>query len=332
MGGTNPFEGVDFFLSPRYASRVHSSVRVEGGSASALGSKMERAAGIPTAVWIDTISAIADMRATLAAARVQQQGTGVRALCVFVVYNLPGRDCGAAASAGELRTGEIARYRSQFIAPLAAVAAEYDDVPQVFVLEPDSLPNLVTNMGRSHCAAAANEYKEGIAHAIQTLGTLGTVYVDAGWSGWIGTWAAGKMAQILQEIFELAGADAARRVRGFVLNTSNYGSVAAEAAYAAALRTALQPYDRNLAYVVDTGRSGGTQSSSGTWCNPKGGAMGPVPEASPASAAYADAFFWLKPPVTAAECALEIAADLRLPNDCLWSLTIASATRAGGRR
>lgn len=252
------------------------------------------AAGIPTATWLDEIAALEKMRAVLEQAQAQQRSTDTDALCVFVVYNLPGRDCSAAASAGELSGGELERYEDDFIRPIAELAKEFESVPMVFVIEPDSLPNVVTNMGRPKCSMVAEDYKNGIAIAIQYLGELGTVYVDVGWSGWIGTWGAGNMARLLGEVFELAG-DAARLVRGFVVNVSNYGGVAAETAYAAALRTALvsEGYS-NMAYIVDTGRNGAGRPL-GTWCNPQGAGMGEPPTANP-HAAYADAFFWIKPP------------------------------------
>ena len=33
----------------------------------------------------------------------------------FVIYDLPGRDCGGEASGGEYQTGELARYKSEYI-------------------------------------------------------------------------------------------------------------------------------------------------------------------------------------------------------------------------
>lgn len=33
----------------------------------------------------------------------------------FIVYNLPGRDCGAGASGGELLAGSIESYRTEYI-------------------------------------------------------------------------------------------------------------------------------------------------------------------------------------------------------------------------
>ena len=102
------------------------------------------------------------------------------------------------------------------------------------------------------------------------------------------------MARLLGDVFELAGT-ATQYVRGFVTNVSNYGSNAAEAAYALALRTALAAAGYgNLAFIVDTGRNGAGQAL-GTWCNPKGAGMGTPPMANP-SAAYCDAYYWIKPP------------------------------------
>lgn len=234
------------------------------------------------------------MRAALQQARTQQQSTGTGALCVFVVYDLPGRDCSAASSAGELQAGDLDRYEAEYVHAIEALALEFPEVPKVFILEPDSLPNVITNMGRPKCAMVAEDYKAGIAIAIKRLGPLGTLYVDVGWSGWIGTWSAPRMAELLGEVFELAGT-AASYVRGFVTNVSNYGSVEAETAYASALRTALAVkghYD--LAYIVDTGRNGAARPM-GSWCNPMGAGMGEPPTANPTSP-YADAFFWIKPP------------------------------------
>ena len=296
LAGINPFANVDFVVPASYTANVMSSVAAAGGSDSALGGQLALAAGIPSAIWLDEIAAIrTKMRPMLEQARRQQRGTGVDALSVFVVYNLPGRDCSAHSSAGELPAGDLDRYESEYISAIEALATEFAEVPKIFVLEPDSLPNVVTNMGMPKCAAVAEDYKSGIALGIRRLGPLGTVYVDAGWSGWIGTWSSGRMAQVLGEVFELAG-DAARYVRGFVTNVSNYGSLTAEKAYAAALRQnlAIAGYT-NLAYIVDTGRNG-VGAATSTWCNPKGQGIGEPPRANPPYAAYADAFFWIKPP------------------------------------
>lgn len=281
-------------MSDAYAAKVQTSVDAAGGSTSPTGIALSKAAGIPTAIWIDEIAALAKMRAALKQAQTQQRATDVETLCVFVVYNLPGRDCSAAASAGELRTGELDRYDHEFLSAIASLADEFTEVPKVFLLEPDSLPNVVTNMNRPSCASASPEYKSGIALAIRRLGPLGALYIDAGWSGWIGTWSAPRMAQVINDVLDLAG-DAAHYVRGFVTNVSNYGSLQAEVTYANTLRTSLATVGRNnLAFIVDTGRNAGSQMG-GTWCNPKGAGMGRPPTAQP-GIPFADALFWIKPP------------------------------------
>lgn len=54
-------------------------------------------------------------------------------------------------------------------------------------IEPDSLPNLVTNLQLSSCAEVSREgyYVDGVTYAIQKLGSLANVaiYLDIGHSG-----------------------------------------------------------------------------------------------------------------------------------------------------
>lgn len=54
----------------------------------------------------------------------------------LVIYDLPGRDCAAKASNGELKTGELAKYKSSYI--------DRQSLPFVFLYE------LVLNIP-SHC-------------------------------------------------------------------------------------------------------------------------------------------------------------------------------------
>ena len=294
LDGVNPFRDVDFVRTPRYSVGVQSSVDAHGGLSSALGRKLAKAATIPTATWIDKVGALPNMRVALEAARAQQRRTRVPTLVVLVVYNLPGRDCSAQSSAGELAAGDIEAYGHTFIDPIARMAEEFAEVPKVFVLEPDSLPNLVTNGNRPRCQAAGDGYKDGIALGIRRLTPLGAVYVDVGWSGWIGTYGAAKMARLLDEILTRAG-KAGSLVRGFVTNVSNYGATSNEVAYALALRKELAKVGRsNLAFIVDTGRNG--QGERGGWCNAAGAGIGQPPTAEPPGLAYCDAVYWIKPP------------------------------------
>ena len=165
---TNPFSGADFLLSDEYAQHVAFSVEKAGGVHSDLGSTLSYAAGIPSAIWLDEISELATLTRNLENARRQQYETGKPTLVVIVIYNLPGRDCSAQSSAGELSVGELDRYKKEYLLPISLLSNEFHEVPKVFLLEPDSLPNLVTNTWAPKCKAAADDYKQGIAAAIET--------------------------------------------------------------------------------------------------------------------------------------------------------------------
>lgn len=63
-------------------------------------------------------------------------------------------------------------------------------VPTVLILEPDSLPNLVTNLGRAGCGkATARGYEEGLRLAVNRIAAASprtALYLDAGNGGWLG--------------------------------------------------------------------------------------------------------------------------------------------------
>src|SRR4029450_10613262 len=132
------------------------------------------------------------MRAHLDAALAQGAG-----YIQFVIYDLPGRDCSALASNGELGPDDLPRYKSEYIDPIAAIEgdAKYAGIRIVNIVEIDSLPNIVTNTAGQAGATAMCDtmkanggYVNGIGDARQKLGALGNTYnyVDAAHHGWIG--------------------------------------------------------------------------------------------------------------------------------------------------
>jgi cellulose 1,4-beta-cellobiosidase len=135
----NPYVGAGVYNNPDWRARAAAE---PGGS---------RIANQPTGVWIDRIAAIAGttgamgVRAHLNAALTQSNGQPF--VVQFVIYDLPGRDCAALASNGELGPTEIGRYRTEYIDPIAAILADpaYASLRIVTIIEIDSLPNLVTN-------------------------------------------------------------------------------------------------------------------------------------------------------------------------------------------
>ena len=86
----------------------------------------------PTGVWFDRISAIAGNSSPttgsmglvqhLNAAVTQDAANGASPLVFqIVIYNLPGRDCAALASNGELGPTDLPRYKTEYIDPIARI-------------------------------------------------------------------------------------------------------------------------------------------------------------------------------------------------------------------
>lgn len=71
-----------------------------------------------------------------------------------------------------------------------AIAKQIKAFPNVavaLVIEPDSLPNLVTNINLATCQASAQGYRDGVAYALKSLNLPNVaMYIDAGHGGWLG--------------------------------------------------------------------------------------------------------------------------------------------------
>jgi cellulose 1,4-beta-cellobiosidase len=160
----------------------------------------------------------------------------------FVVYNLPGRDCAALASNGELGATEIERYRLEYINPIRDIVRRpaYANLRIVAIIEIDSLPNLVTNVsGRPTQTEQCNvmlqngNYQRGVGYALSQLGSTPNVYtyIDAAHHGWIG-WADnfGATANMLRTAATWSEpaqgwASTVDHVHGFIVNTANYSAL-----------------------------------------------------------------------------------------------------------
>jgi cellulose 1,4-beta-cellobiosidase len=226
---------------------------------------------------------------------------------------LPDRDCSAVASNGELTSakGGEKRYQKEFIDKIAAQFKAHSKQRIVAVVEPDSLPNIATNMSVAKCAASEAVYEHSIAYAIKTLAMPNvSLYLDAAHAGWLG-WSGnrGKIAKIFSDVLtEAGGAD---KIRGFTSNVSNYDALkdgdlaklepsdpaTGELAYIELLDESLTEAGiAGKAFLIDTSRNGrvGIRTKSGSWCNIKGAGLGERPRANPAP--LVDAYFWVKPP------------------------------------
>ncbi|MFJ8583112.1 glycoside hydrolase family 6 protein [Streptomyces sp. NPDC093595] len=232
----NPFAGASFYVNPDYARLVDGSVARTGDAT--LRARMEKVRSYPTAVWLDRIAALHGGGANAGRKSLAdhldlalaQKTPGQPIVATFVVYDLPGRDCAALASNGELPlTAEgLARYKSEYIDAIAAVFADpkYQDIRITTVIEPDGLPNLVTNLADPECARARSSgiQVDAIRYALNKLHAVPNVYtyLDFAHSGWLG-WDnnLSETTRLYTDVVKgtTAGLSA---VDGLVTNVSNY--------------------------------------------------------------------------------------------------------------
>ena len=226
----NPFANAKGYVNPDWAALVNQEAARTGG---ALGQKMATVATYSTAVWMDRIGAITagrGLRGHLSAALAQAQSAGMPVAITIVIYDLPNRDCAALASNGELLISQngLARYKTEYIDPIAAILADpaYDSLRIVTIVEPDSLPNLVTNLNEPKCAEAnsTGAYEQGIQYALNRLHAISNVYtyLDIAHSGWLG-WDSnfGPFADLAVRVVR-GTTVGLNSLDGFVSNTANY--------------------------------------------------------------------------------------------------------------
>jgi cellulose 1,4-beta-cellobiosidase len=284
----NPYTGARWYVNPDWSSKAAAE---SGGS---------RISNQPTAIWLDSINAITAPAGSGYTTSLQTHLNNALSqgatLIQLVIYDLPGRDCAALASNGEIAAGDLTRYQSQYIDPIVALEgqAKYASLRIVNIIEPDSLPNLVTNASGQAGATAAcatmlqnGNYVNGVAYALQHLHGVSTNtynYVDAGHHAWLG-WDSNFQPAItlFAQVAQKAGGF--NTVDGFITDTANYTPVTEpfytinttvngtsvrqstwvdfnnyidELTYAQALRNGLisAGFSSNLGMLIDTARDG----------------------------------------------------------------------------
>lgn len=241
----NPFVDARWYIDPVWSAKAQAETN---------GSKI---ANYNTAVWMDRIGAIAPadgsfgLRDHLDAALAQNAN-----VIQIVVYDLPNRDCHALASNGELKQGAegSARYRTEYVDAIAAIFGDskYRSLRIIAIIEPDSLPNLVTNLSDPECQQATDATHGYVANTRYTLSKLYTIpnvysYVDIGHSGWLGwTDNFGKAVTLIGDAIKGA-TGGVNTVAGFVSNTSGYTPL-------------YEPFLDSLANSAFPGSGGGTQT------------------------------------------------------------------------
>lgn len=225
----NPYRGATVYVNPEWSAKAGAE---PGGS---------RVADQPTAVWLNSIAAIqggagGSMGLVDHLDRAVLQAAGRPMVVQLVLNNLPGRNCARVTANGELGPADQLRYRAEYVDPIAEILARpaYGNLRIVTIVEPDSLPNLITAVGPQWNATvlcqtmlANGGYVSGIGYAVAKLGVLPNVhtYLDAahhGVIGWEPTFTG--TAQLLARAAGAAGGNLAS-VRGFVTNTANYSAL-----------------------------------------------------------------------------------------------------------
>ncbi|KAI0136248.1 glycoside hydrolase family 6 protein [Xylariales sp. AK1849] len=296
-----------YTLHPNVYYRAEVEAAAANITDATLAAKALEVADVGTFLWLDNIANIAKFDDAVADVPCEN-------ILGLVIYDLPGRDCAAKASNGELAVGEIETYKTDYIDVIAARLKANPNTAFALIIEPDSLPNLVTNSDLTTCQDSADGYREGVTYALETLNLPNVVmYIDAGHGGWLG-WDA----NLTPGAEEIAGvyknASSPSQVRGVSTNIAGWNSWDASPGefsgdsdaqynkaqneeeyvtlFGAALATAGMP---NHA-ITDTGRNGviGLRDAWGDWCNVNGAGFGVRPT-SDTGLELSDAFIWGKP-------------------------------------
>jgi cellulose 1,4-beta-cellobiosidase len=228
----DPFTGAKPYLNPDYVAEVKTQAAADGNPAAELA-----VASSQTAIWLDTIASIAGgTTATGTRTGLQQQLTNAAAQGTaatpsqveIVIYDLPGRDCAALASNGEIpaTSAGLTQYESQYIDPIASILNQFASSPirVVAIIEPDSLPNVVTNQSKSACATATPYYETGTTYALNKLHAIPNVYnyMDIAHSAWLG-WPSNMSGTpaVYNTVVKNTTAGYAS-IDGFISDTANY--------------------------------------------------------------------------------------------------------------
>jgi cellulose 1,4-beta-cellobiosidase len=312
-----------------------------------------------------------------------QYGTNMRCL-TFLSHNLLSRQasngevcCGAkkpegnceyldSASSGTCEKG-LNEYRKDYIDPLAVSVKKYcGKVPIVLVIEPDSIPNLVTNTDDPKCGSKATmtAYRTGIKYAVETLAAAcpeAAQYLDGAHGGWLG-WP-NNLEKFTAEVRDLG---IHPHLRGFTTNVANYQPVGvrcpstgfclngqnkenpccadpcglstqfnpghSELNYASALADSMSKGIPGFApkFVIDTSRNAqNPRSKCSNWCNVRGAGAGVKPTTKTGAPELVDAYHYVKTPGESDGCTEELPLGGKCPrfdSDCASIDSIGSKT------
>jgi endoglucanase len=260
----NPFQGKRLYVDPNSHARRQADAWARSRPRDA--ALMRLIAEQPQAMWMGDW--LRDVRAEVDARVTTITRAG--ALPVFVVYNVPHRDCGLYSAGGARGGDDYRRWILGFARGLRNRAA-------VVILEPDGLPSLDCLPARFQ-----DERYVLLREAVQVLkGAGAAVYVDAGNANW-------KQPAVMAERLRRAGIELAD---GFSLNVSNFHGVQPNITYGERLSRLVG----GKHFVIDTSRNGRGAAVERQWCNAPNQALGRAPTTRTGHP-LVDAFLWVKTP------------------------------------
>lgn len=196
--------------------------------------------------------------------------TGQGALPVFVIYNLPFRDCGNYSAGG---INDPQAYRSW----IGQIAETIGNRKAVIIMEPDGL-TLTDCLNQEQKDTRFSLIRDAV-NKFKSQGQA--VYLDAGHPGWLAP-------NIIAERLKSAGIDQAD---GFALNIANFFTNDRNTEYGKQVSDLVG----GKHFVVDTGRSGSGPTPDFQWCNPPGRSLGTKPTTDTGNS-LVDAYLWVKGP------------------------------------
>ncbi len=261
----NPFVGAKLFVDPDNPAQV--TVAEWSSTRAADAAVMRRIAQTPVTVWLGDWQSNIGAATTQELSNMRAQG----ALPVFVLYNIPVRDCGSYSAGG---ASSAAAYQSW----IQAIQNASQGSKAVFLLEPDALAGWECLSG-----AQKAERVNILRTAITTLTSSPNhyVYLDAGNARWH---TAAEIASRLKEV-------GVEHLHGIALNISNFLTTTESRQYG----QQISQLTGGLHVVVDSSRNGAGPAPNLEWCNPTGRKIGEVPRAVTGQGAL-DAVLWVKYP------------------------------------
>jgi cellulose 1,4-beta-cellobiosidase len=106
-GNDNAFKS--YTLHPNSFYKAEVAAAVKNLSDQSLATAAAKVGEVGSFLWLDTIANIDKLKTELAT------DIPCKNILGLVIYDLPGRDCAAKASNGELKVGEVSRYKKEYI-------------------------------------------------------------------------------------------------------------------------------------------------------------------------------------------------------------------------